>query len=90
MTQVPPSPVPASHARVFLAKPLPGSAWRDLLEPLLVRMPREDADRTMMLLEESRGAWALLLPGATRPPVAPPPRVALMPLLLPHGPNTPQ
>ena len=64
MSEVPPAPVPASHARVFLAKPLPGSAWRDLLEPLLVRMPRQDADRTMMLLEESRGAWALLLPGA--------------------------
>jgi hypothetical protein len=64
VTEVPPSPVPASHARVFLAKPLPGSAWRDLLEPLLVRMPREHADRTMMLLEESRGAWALLLPSA--------------------------
>ena len=63
MSLAEPSPIPASHARVFLAQPVPGSAWRDLLEPLLVRMPVEAADRTMMLLEESRGAWAVLLPG---------------------------
>lgn len=57
-------PVPAEVLKRRLDVELPGSAWRDLLEPLLVEIPEPHADALMMLLEESRGAWALLLTGS--------------------------
>tara|TARA_R110002126_G_scaffold75704_6_gene188853 strand:+ start:7564 stop:9321 length:1758 start_codon:yes stop_codon:yes gene_type:complete len=42
-----------------------GKPWRGILERLLLDVPHEQAGTLMLRIKESRGAWGLLLTGAT-------------------------
>ena len=54
-------PMPeAALARHLAQTPRP-STWREFLEPFLAGLDSPTGDRIMMLMEESRGAWAVLL-----------------------------
>lgn len=56
-----PDPLPQSGLRAHIQGIDPSISWRTFLEPYLGSLSPVQGDRIMMLMEESRGAWAVLL-----------------------------
>jgi len=54
-------PMPEAALAKHLAQAPRPSTWREFLEPFLAGLDSPTGDRIMMLMEESRGAWAVLL-----------------------------
>ena len=54
-------PLPRPALIEHLKQAPSGSSWREFLEPFLAGLPATQGDLIMMLMEESRGAWAVLL-----------------------------
>lgn len=55
------APLPRPAVTEHLEQAPSGSSWREFLEPFLADLPATQGDLVMMLMEESRGAWAVLL-----------------------------